>query len=67
MISGTTRPARSSGTPKISPMLEPSLRVRLITSPPIKRTKPMTMAKEKLYALSGVRPGFAVPGSLVFI
>ena len=48
IISGTTRPAKSSGTPKISPRLEPLPSVRLITKPAMNRTKPMPTAKEKV-------------------
>lgn len=48
MISGTIRPARSRGMPKINPRLEPPPSVRLITNPPMKRISPIATAKEKV-------------------
>ena len=67
MISGTINPASSKGMPKISATLEPSPSVRLITRPAMKRSKPIAMANEKLKALSGVRRGFDVAGSLALM
>lgn len=48
MNTGKTRPAINSGMPKINPTVAPWPRVRLMTRPAIKRTRPMAMLKEKL-------------------
>ena len=42
---GITRPATNSGIPKIKPMLVPSPRVRLITSPAMNKARPTAMLK----------------------
>jgi hypothetical protein len=47
MKMGITRPAISSGTPKIKPILVLSLNVRLMTRPAMNRINPTAMLKEK--------------------
>jgi hypothetical protein len=48
MIKGRTSPAINNGIPKINPIVFPLPKVRLITSPPINKSKPTAMLKEKL-------------------
>lgn len=48
MMTGRTRPAISSGIPKMRPMVIPWPSVRLITRPAMKSTRPMPTLKEKL-------------------